>query len=166
MLQVTEAVMMKNLLLLTMIGLMLAGGCATGDAANRDRADQEIRELPILKQKSGVYSHLHKKVRIVVHDRASWAQIPLKEMDVDFERHMVLVAGMGPTLRDDVGIRITKVWQEDRRIHVQERQIHPGLDTVPSAQPASPWTMVVVPKSDLNVVGYSPEIPDEAFAGR
>jgi hypothetical protein len=143
---------------------VLAVGCAAERSVDRDNGGA-IRELSILAQKSGSHSHLRKKVRIVVYDRATLAQIPLPKIDVDFERQMVLIAGMGPTLRDDVGIQITRVWQEDRRIHVQERQIHPGLEARPSARPASPWTMVVVPKSKLNVMGYLPVIPKEVFSG-
>jgi hypothetical protein len=111
-------------------------------------------------QKSGTHSRLIRRVSILARDRATLAQVPLAEVPVDFETQMVLIAGLGPTPSSEQGIRIVRVWRQGSRIRVQERLIHPGADRVPGLQPASPWTVVVIPKSDLNVEGYATRVPD------
>lgn len=119
-----------------------------------------IEELPILWQASGTYSRLTRAVRLVVRDPATLAQVPLCEVPVDFRSQMVLIPGLGPTARNDLGIRIQSVRQERSRIRVLERQIYPG-DRPESGgpHPASPWTVVVVPLSSSSVEGYSTRLP-------
>jgi hypothetical protein len=105
-------------------------------------------------------------VHIVARDEPTLAQIPLAEVPVDFNTQMVLVAGLGPTPSDDMGIRIARVWEDNGRIKVQERQIHPGPDQKSGLNPASPWTLVVVPRSDLNVEGYTNRVPADLLSER
>ena len=119
--------------------------------------------LEILWQASGTHSRLIRGARIVARDRATLARVPITEVQGDFDAQMVLIAGMGPTPNDRLGIRIKRVWRDGRRIRVLERHIHPGLDHGGDARPASPWTIVVVPRSDLNVEGYSPRVPEDLF---
>jgi len=80
---------------------------------------------------------------------------------------LVLIAGMGPTPARGAGIRIVRVWRDGSRLRVRERRIHPGLDTEASGpgDAASPWTICVVPKSDLNVEGYAAQVPRGAVRG-
>lgn len=116
-------------------------------------------DIPITWEKSGTYSHLSRAVRILARDRATLAQVPITEVPVDFEREMVLIAGLGPTPSSERGIRITRVWADSGRLRVQETQLHPGTEQQPGLRPASPWSVAVIPRSDLNVEGYSVQVP-------
>ena len=133
-----------------------------GCAANASRAAPEAlpaEDIPILWEKSGTYSRITRRVRVVARDHATLAQLSLTEIPVDFDSQMVLIAGLGPTPSSDRGIRIVRIWRQGSRIRVQERPIHPGLDPTSRLQPGSPWTVVVIPKSDLNVEGYTAFVP-------
>jgi hypothetical protein len=143
--------------------LFLLTGCSQVTEAPPVR---ETVDYDILWEKSGTYSRLGRAIRIVARDEATLAQIPVPEVPVDFSSQMVLVAGLGPITSDDMGIRIERVWQDGSRIRVQEKRIHPGPDQKTGLHPASPWTVVVVPRSDLNVEGYSPRVPDDLLRER
>jgi hypothetical protein len=99
-------------------------------------------------------------VRILVRGPGTLSQLPLAEIPVDFKTQMVLIAGLGPTPSSEQGIRIVRVWREGSKIRVQERAIHPGAEQASGLQPASPWTAVVIPRSDLNVEGYVTHVPE------
>jgi hypothetical protein len=138
---------------------LTAGGCSGQRSAEmRDAAAAE--DIPILWQSSGTYSRISRRARILVRDPATLAQIPVTEIPVNFDTQMVLIAGLGPTPSGEQGIRIVRVWRQGSKIHVQERAIHPGADRTAGLQPASPWTAVVIPKSDLNVDGYTTRVPE------
>jgi hypothetical protein len=124
---------------------------------------RQVEDIPILWEKSGTFSRLGRPVRILVRDPVTLSQFPLAELKVNFENEMLLVAGLGPTASSELGIRIVRVWREGSRIRVQERQTHPGLDSSSTVSPASPWTIVSIPKSDLNVQGYSTDVPSNIF---
>lgn len=140
--------------------------CATACTSPRPGIEEpRVRqEVPILDQISGSYSRLTRPVRVVIRDRATLARLPLAEIEVDFDQHMILLAGLGPTFRSGAGIRIVSVRREGSRLRVQERQITGGLDEPSPPRRYSPWTMVVIPHSDLNVEGYSARVPPGAMA--
>ena len=143
----------------TLLACLALTGC-TGTAGSASRDASAAEDIPILWQKSGTHSRLIRRVRILARDRSTLSQVPLTEVPVDFETQMVLIAGLGPTPGSEQGIRIVRVWRQGAQIRVQERPIHPGADQTPGLQPASPWTVVVIPKSDLNVEGYTTRVPD------
>lgn len=146
------------------IGVFITA-CGCGSSPSRAALEAPTAEdIPILWKKSGAYSRIARRVRVVARDHATLAQLPLTEIPVDFTSQMVLIAGLGPTPSSDQGIRIVRVWKEGTRIRVQERPIHPGLDPTPGLTPASPWTVVVIPKSDLNVEGYAACVPKGALS--
>jgi hypothetical protein len=145
-------------------GLVGSTGCVSS-GAEPTAGQITPEEIPILWQESGTYSRLGRSVRILARDQATLAQVPLTEVPVDFDTQMVLIAGMGPTPHGGTGIRITRVWREGRRIRVQERHIHPGLGETGQVDPASPWTVVVIPRSELNVQGYTPDVPARLLQG-
>lgn len=142
------------------LGLFVTlAGCETTEPAPRARgADEE--ELPILWSDSGTYSRLTRNIRIVVRDRSTLAQLPLTEVPVDFDTQMVLIVGLGPTAREASGVRLVRVWRSGSRIRVQERQMHPGPGGTSPVSVASPWTVCVVPRSDLNVEGFKTRVPE------
>ena len=140
--------------------LLLVDLCGCGpDRVQSSSERVPSEDLPILWEASGTYSRLTRSTRIVVRDRATLARVPLAEVPVDLDSQMVLIAGLGPTPNDELGIRIKRVWREGSRIRVLERHVHPGSDRATGLRPGSPWTIVVVPRSDLNVEGYSPRVP-------
>ena len=139
--------------------LILAGSGCSGQRTGEEREASAADDIPILWQTSGTYSRISRRARILVRDPATLARIPLAEIPVNFDTQMVLIAGLGPTATNEQGIRIVRVWRKGSKIHVQERPIHPGEDRAPGLRPASPWTAVVIPKSDLNVEGYTTHVP-------
>lgn len=141
-----------------LVGATTLVGCRL-DTTSPTTVPAGAEELPIHWQASGTYSRLTKAVRLVVRDAATLAQIPLCEVPVDFRTEMVLIAGLGPTPRNDCGIIIQHVWKEGSTLRVLERQIYPGSHVSPGLRPASPWTVVVVPRCDLDVEGYSSRLP-------
>jgi hypothetical protein len=141
-------------------------GCSESVSDCQCAQSDSVLEYPIAWQKSGTYSQLGRSVRLIVRDTTTLAQIPLGDMPVDFSTQMVLVAGQGPTPSGGMGIRIERVWEQDGRLRVQERQIHPGLELKRGLDPASPWTAVVISRSDLNVEGYSPVTPHDLLSQR
>jgi hypothetical protein len=154
-----------NALMVTCSAALLVGGgaCATGD--KQPVAEMTpLEDLPILWQRSGTYSRISRNTHVVARDQHTLAQIPVAEVPVDFDTQMVLVIGLGPTPINELGVRITRVWRDGSRIRVQERRIHPGVGSSPGFEPASPWTIAVVPKSDLNVEGFSTRVPRGTLA--
>lgn len=144
------------------IGLiaLLAGGLSCAATDKQPAADvSPLEDLPILWEKSGAYSRIRRMTRVVARDPATLAQLPVTEVPVDFDAQMVLIVGLGPTPINELGVRITRVWRDGSRIRVQERRIHPGVGSSPGFEPASPWTVAVVPRSDLNVEGFSTRVP-------
>lgn len=150
--------------LLPLAGVVLClvfptGGCSMQRSPEMGGASSP-EDIPILWQSSGTFSPIGRKVRVLARDAATLAQFPLTEIPVDFRTQMVLIAGLGPTPSSQQGIRIVRVWREGARIKVQERSIHPGAEQASGLEPASPWTAVVIPRSDLNVEGYVTRVPD------
>lgn len=140
-----------------LIFVFLSGCEATSSTRFAHTTDEE--ELPILWSDSGTYSRLTRNARIVARDWATLAQLPLTEVPVDFDTQMVLIVGLGPTAREASGVRITRVWRSGLVIRVQERQMHPGPGGTSAISVASPWTICVVPHSDLNVEGFESRVP-------
>ncbi len=161
----------RGLRVITPLGLCMAcllltgGGCGgSGSVSGLSNAPVDGAELPILWETSGAFSRLSRPLRLVVQDEATLAQVPITEAQVDFRTHMLLIVGMGPVMRDDVGIRIVRVWREGSRIRVQEQQVYSEAMAPAGIQPASPWTMVAVPRCSLNVEGYSTRVPKGLLA--
>ncbi len=125
--------------------------------------EQGPDEFPILWEQQGTYSNIAQAFRVVVRDRATLARLPITEVPVDFDRQMVLVAALGPAPTDQVGIRITRVWREKNHIRVQVQTLHPGEAKHAGLKRTSPYHIVVVPRSDLNVVGFGSTLPSKAF---
>ncbi len=102
-------------------------------------------------------------MRIVARDAATLSQIPLADVPVDFRDQMVLIATLGPVRSDEYGIRITRVWREGKFIKTLIRVARPAGGQAKPLVLASPYHVVIVPKSGLNVVGFSADVPSDAF---
>ena len=141
--------------------LIVLSGCATiKPNAGTPLPTEEL--VPVL-EKSGTYSRIARAIRVVARDQMELARIPIAEVPVDFKTQMVLIVGLGPMPTNEVGVRIARVWREGTRIRVQERRIYPGGEHAPGLELASPWTVVVVPRSDLNVQGFATQVPKGAL---
>lgn len=144
------------------LSALLVSGC---HSVNPDNAIQKgPAEYPIQWQQEGTYSNINRAFRVVARDRATLAQLPIAEVPVDFDRQMVLVAALGPASTDQLAIRITRVWREKNRLHAQVQTLHPGEGKRGGLKRTSPYHIVVVPRSDLDVVGFSATVPRGAFA--
>lgn len=153
---------LRNIAWLSPFLIALLSGCSTANSS----PEIEKVEMEISYEASGTYSRIGRPVRLLVRDQATLEQLPLGEVKVDFDQQMVLVAALGSTPTSDFGVRIVRVWQQGARLRVQERRIHPGLDQEVGLHPASPWTLVVIPRSDLNVDGYSVQVPADLLSQR
>lgn len=142
----------------------LAGGGCASTGPEREPQATPLEDLPILWQKSGTYSRISRMTHVVARDPETLARLPIAEVPVDFETQMVLIIGLGPTPTNELGVRVSRVWRDGSRIRVQERRIHPGAEHATGLDPASPWTIVVVPKSDLNVDGFLTRVPPGTLA--
>lgn len=145
--------------------LILAGFTVMGCTASEPKPQRvlSVEDLPIIWQQGGTNSRLRRPIRLLARDAETLADIPLAEVPVDWNEHMVLVHGLGPTPTAQNAVTIVRVWREGSVIKVQERQIHPGPDAVATGAPGSPWTIAIIPRSDWNVEGYSTSLPAKAF---
>ncbi len=138
-----------------------ASGCVNGGWGGASPTSTE--ELAILWQEYGTYSRAARRMRIVARDAATLSQIPLADVPVDFRDQMVLIATLGPVRSDEYGIRITRVWREGKFIKTLIRVARPAGGQAKPLVLASPYHVVIVPKSGLNVVGFSADVPSDAF---
>ena len=117
----------------------------------------EGEELPILYRVQGVHSHETRAMRVVVRDAATFAQIPIADVPVDFRTQMLLIATLGRVTSDLYSVDITRAWREKGQLRV-ETVLHAPPPGHPVAM-ASPYCIVVVPKCDLNVADFDPQPP-------
>lgn len=114
-------------------------------------------ELPIIRQVQGTHSHETLAMQLVIRDPAALARIPLADIEVDFQKEMLLIVTLGRVTSDQYGVRITRVWRQKHELRVAVT-----VETPPVGAPiamASPYCMAVIPRCDLNVAGFSPEPP-------
>lgn len=149
--------------MLILATLTTAAGCSWPTSAGV-AAYQEPDEFPILWQKAGSYCNRKTPLRLVARTQAEMAGCPIANVPADFRREMVLAATMGRVTSDQYMIRIHRVWREGSEIKVDVRIYRPRPTTQSSIQLACPYHVVVVPRSDLNVEGFSPDL-DRARKG-
>ena len=137
---------------------LLAAGCTTAPRAEV-AVVADGQELPVLRQKSGAFSSITRRLRLVVHDPGTLAMLPVDPGPVDFSHEMVLLAAMGPTPWDDYAIRIRRVWREGSVLRARVEKRFPRPDAPRGSAPASPYHLVVVPRSELNVRGFEVGVP-------
>jgi len=125
--------------------------------------DRDNQELPVLWEHSGHDDRIKTQVRYIAHDAQALAKIPLVDVPVDFETQMVLIASPGPVRSPDVTIRIRRLWTAGPRIRSQIEVIHPTAQQKRPLKLFSPYHLIVVPKSDRNVEGFTSSLPKRAF---
>jgi len=120
-------------------------------------------DLPILFQQRGTYCGVRDRLRVVVRDEARMAMLPVPAVPVDFSRQMVLFVTLGRVFSDRYGVRIERVWREGRVIRGAIEETYPPPGEAGPLRPCSPYHLVVVPRSELNVEGFATEIPARAL---
>ena len=139
----------------------LLGGCLLGQTAI---ADHPPTDCPILWQASGDDLIIRKGFNLVVRDQAGLSQIPLTDVNVDFTKQMVLFATLGPVRTRGIDIQIQRVWRQGNRIHTEILILRPDNTENDRFEPHSPYHLVVVPRSDLNVAEFNTSVPKGALA--
>jgi len=92
--------------------------------------------------------------------------LPIADVPVDFDRQMVLFVTSGLVPSSGYGVRIERVWQQGNVVKVSLRYLYPGQRVSQPFEPCTPYHLVVVPKSDLNVEGFVVEPPPEVLRRR
>jgi len=141
------------------VGLLMvvaASGCNHTDGV-RETATAGPTEFPILRSTNGLHSHENRAMQLVIRDAATLAKVPIVDIPVDFDREMLLIVTLGRVMSDGYSVEIDRVWQEKSKVHVSTRVTQPA----PNAQPtvATPYCIAVVPRSSLNVDGFSATVP-------
>jgi len=137
-------------------------GCPPPEPMVDQSQTHQVDELDITWSTAGTYSELHQPLRLVIRDSAALAAIPVAEVPVDFNEQMVLVAALGAVPTEGYAVRITRVWRDRRRVYVDVRVTQPQPDGKPPKHAlCAPYHIVVVPRSDLNVEGFSTRLPSD-----
>ena len=136
--------------------LCLPAGCRESGRGIR-ALPAEGEELPILRRLAGTHSHETLAMQIVVRDPATFAQIPLADVSVNFAKEMLLIVTLGRVTSDQYAVRIDRVWREGHELRVAVTMFspQPGFPVVM----ASPYCIAVVGRCDLNVAEFAPEPP-------
>ncbi len=124
-----------------------------------------IEEYPILYQKAGKYCGAKQEMRLVVRDQAHMAFVPVGDVPVDFNNQMVLFVTTGQVYSESYDIQIDRVWRQDRLVRVGITKTYPQVGDMGYPHPCSPYHLVVVSKSDLNVEGFVAEVTPPKVQG-
>jgi hypothetical protein len=124
-----------------------------------------IEEYPILYQKAGKYCGAKQEMRLVVRDQAHMAFVPVGDVPVDFNNQMVLFVTTGQVYSESYDIQIDRVWRQDRLVRVGITKTYPQAGEMSFPHPCSPYHLVVVPKTDLNVEGFVTEVTPPKMQG-
>ncbi len=117
----------------------------------------EGEELPILRQFAGTHCRETRGMQVVVRDAATLSQIPLGDLSVDFASEMLLIVLLGRVASDLYTVSIDRAWREGHQL-----QVAVTVQSPPPGAPmvmASPYSIAVVPRCDLNVADFAPEPP-------
>jgi hypothetical protein len=144
------------------LGIISQTACLTGRTAVQ--VDETPQDVPILWERSGQDDRIQGSIRYVAYDEKALARLPLAEVPVDFRTQMVLIAAAGPFKTPDTQIRIKRLWTEGTRIRTHLEIIHPSQAPSTTLRRHCPWHVVVVPRSELNIEGFSTSLPEKAFA--
>lgn len=99
-------------------------------------------------------------MRVVARDWATYWQLGLPEIDIDWDEEMVLVAALGPTPRPDATVRVTDItWDGTTLVPrvelITDDGASNGADAEAPIRMRSPYDLIVVPANDENVLGFT-----------
>jgi hypothetical protein len=151
---------------LVMAALAGVPGCVEqGAGLFRNEPAPIIEEYPIFYQKAGKYCGAKREMRLVVRDQAHMAFVPVGDVPVDFNSQMVLFVTTGQVYSESYDIQIDRVWRQGRLVRVGITKTYPQAGEMGFPHPCSPYHLVVVPKSDLNVEGFVAEVTPPKMQG-
>ncbi|HEX4684720.1 MAG TPA: protease complex subunit PrcB family protein [Gemmatimonadaceae bacterium] len=146
------------------VGILSRAGFATGQPAPPDRQPKEIVPLTRFAIGPGAfveYSGINDSLRIVVRDSVTWRQtwerinapfIPLPQRPaVDFDREMVVVAGMGRKPTGGYDLEIERAVEDSSGIEVLIKRTIPGDRCLLSAAVTQPVDLARMPASSRPV---------------
>ena len=145
-------------LLILATGLLLPVlGCTVGEGNPVQQNLVSKESIPIIWQAAGDYSPLARANRLLIRSQADLAQLrfPTLPDRFDPETQMLLIATMNQQPTGGYHIRIARVYRQGSKIHVDLRRYFPDPQKSPSTGPTRPFHVVAIPRSDLNVVGFS-----------
>lgn len=122
-------------------------------------------DWPILFRYSGLHAGRPLAMRVVARNEATFRQLGLPEVNVNWDKEMVLVAALGRTPQADMMIEIQRIEQRGSTLVpiVRLTRLLPGdapeREGAPLSSIRSPYELVVVPASDKNVVGFTIDPP-------
>ncbi len=145
-------------LALATVGLVTGCSDNQGMSLFRGEAPPAIEEYSVLYQKGGKYCGAKEELRLVVRDPAHMAFVPVGDVPVDFSNQMVLFVTTGQVYSEAYDVQIDRVWRQDRLVRVGITKVYPQAGEMGFPHPCSPYSLVVVPKSDCNVEGFVTEI--------
>ena len=138
--------------------LLLVTGCTFAPSGDL-WVPEEGASLPILREMSGTFSSIDRRMNLVVHDLGTLSEIPLDPGPVDFSREMVLLAALGPTPSERFAIRIKRISRDGAVLRPELEVRFPSARAPRRASRASPYHLIVVPKTNMNVIGFTPRYP-------
>ena len=151
-------------------GLSVGGlqiGCGSSGVRMDSSSEESVEVLGILREHHGVHARLRRPVRLVIRDRATFHQLPLPEVEVDFGREMLLVVAAGGLRTTTYAPRITGVRRVGNMLVVdviRARRSDDAGDLAPGR--TAFYHMVVVPRSDLNVAQFDTTVAPDLFDSR
>lgn len=143
------------------IGLLatIIGGCQPNEGVSQGGNEEPV-EIPILRSAHGAHSHERRAMQLVIRDPATLAKVPIVDIPVNFDQEMLLVVTLGQVMSEEYAVVIDRVWQERSKVRVSTRVTQPSPGASPSI--ATPYCIAVVPRSDLNVAGFSATPPSRS----
>lgn len=139
-----------------LVALFPLPSCLDGGQSIRE-LPPDGEDLPILEQFSRPHSHETRPMQLVIRDPAMFARFPFQDVAVDFEHEMLLIVTLGRVPSDQYAVSIDRVWREGHKLQVTTTVQAPAAGAPLSM--ASPYCIAVIPRCDLNVVGFETTTP-------
>jgi hypothetical protein len=145
----------------------LLPGCSAPQDRIASSPGARTAVLPILRDYQGDHPRLARSFAMVIRDQATYHQLPLAEVEVDFGREMLLVVATGGIRLTDSVSRITGVRRTGSVLVADVVQVRRSDgESRDGPRRAGTYHMVVVPFSDLNVVGFDTQVTPGLFDAR
>ncbi|MFQ5890181.1 MAG: protease complex subunit PrcB family protein [Gemmatimonadota bacterium] len=139
-------------------GLLAAGACRTG---SREPARTATVKLPVTSVARVQYSAVEERERRVIRDGGTWTRYwslltrdlepPGPPPTVDFDREMVILAGMGRRATGGYTIAIDSAYVSDEGLVVWVTETSPGAGCVTTQAFTAPAAAARVPRLDGRV---------------
>jgi hypothetical protein len=130
-----------------LITAALLGACAS----ESKQGQMAVQALPILEEKAGRSSGIEQLTVELINSDKQLKKIggkALADMNVNFQKRSVLVAGLGRRPTQGYWIRIRSVQQQGPDLYVVGQANRPGENAQVAQQVTQPYHAVVIPKTE------------------